>query len=330
MADAVLGLSTSDGIAAEYMRTEFMDKTAMYNAETRDFRTELCTNTVKDVVNQSQRSVRFKKLGSDSSTPDFQHQDGINITIPDAERYGTTVGMTTARWQKEHPSSGKLRQNHQEALAADRRFSTQLVLKELLTDGGWYDGAMTTAPPPYAMNTFTTATDHYLAANVGGVPAYSHFTESKRTIQQHGFGMDANDGTRLVAFINGAQGEELENVADWVDSTNNRMDTELLEVLQRIGLTPSFMVAGIAVVKNDWIPDGYMTVFDPGEKICRWRITDNPVTENLIIDMSEDNVQYHGLGTYVRWGATKIVMRGAGVSYYLDGASWTDSTGWEV
>ena len=329
MADPIYGPYTSDNVPAEQLRTEFEDSTAMYNAEARDFRTELCKTTTDNTVRQRQRSMRFLKSGQDTTTPDMEHQDYQEITLTDPSRYMLRAGMTSYAWELENPSSGTLREIHNEALASDRRLSTQIVLESMLTDGGWYDAAMTEVPPPFAMNTFLTTHDHYLAYNVSGVPAYAHWTAGKRNVQEHGFGISSGGATQLVSFINGAQAEEIENVADWVDTTE-RMDTALLETLQRMGLTPSFMVAGIPVVKNDWIPENYMTIFDPGEKICRWKVTDNPVTENLMVHMQEDNAQYHGVGTYVRWGSSKVVLRGAGVSIYLGGASWTDATGWET
>ena len=330
MADPVLGLYTSDDIASEALRTEFMDSVRLYNEEARDFRTELCKITTDNTVRVRQRSMRFERMGSDTALPDFQHQDYAEIAIAKAVRYGLRSGMTAAAWEEEHPDADTLRGIHKESLAADRRLTTQLVLYPMLIDGGWYDATMTVVPPPYAMNTFLTTHDHYLVADAGGVPAYTHFTYGKRHIQEHGFGMTTNNATRLVAFINGVQAEYIENVADWVDATNTRMDTELLEVLQKLGLTPSFTVAGIAVVKNDWIPENYMTIFDPGEKVGRYRVTDNPTTRELIVYMEEDGVQYKGLGSYIRWGKVGVARRGAGITYYLGDDAWTDPTGFEV
>lgn len=329
MADPVLGPKTSDDIPAELLRTEFIDSVERHNEADRNFKNLFCKTTRKDTVEVRQRSMVFQKSGADSTTPDFQHLEYQRITVPDPERYLCRPGLTRAAWEA-GLASDEVREMHSEALDADSRFITQMVLQEMLTDGGWWDAAMTTAPPPFKMNTFATSEDHYLAANVAGVPAYAHWTNAKHHIQEHGYGFTGQGGCSVISFMNSEQGEQVENVADWVDATNTRMDTAVLERLQTYGLTPQFTVAGVGVVLEDWVPENYLLFVDSNVKPCHWHLTDNSEADNLMVLMHDDNVQYYGVGDYIRWGSAKVTLRGAGCCYYLDSATWTDPTGFEV
>ena len=185
---------------------------------------------------------------------------------------------------------------------------------------------MSEAPPAYKSNSFTTSHTHYLAADVGGVPSLSHFAELKKHILEHGYGDPLNGGS-LVAFINSANAQKIENLAEW-QTTSNYVATKVIEQLQADGLWPSgiggqvMTAVGVPIIVEDWVPENYILMVDYKVRPLRWRIPEGAGTENLIVD-TDDDFQYL-IKRYRRWGAVKVVHRGAGAVYYLGGASYED------
>lgn len=329
-----LGAMTTDDRSVRQIVNEVIDSIERHNETAVNFKTQFCNTTRKENVTVRQRSMTFRPMGSDTTVPEMQHLDDRVLTLAKPTRWGAREAITKAA-QEYGIASDDLIESSREAMDADYRFVAQVVLKSMLNDGGWWDAAMSKAPPSFKMNSFATSHEHYLADDVSGVPELAHFSRLKRHIQEHGYGYTnpgASAGARQTAvavWINGDLAEEIENTAEWIDSTNDRISGQVMDSLQRLGVTPNFTAAGCAVVTDDWIPDNYMLAFDPTVKPCHWRHTDNPEADDLIVIPTTDNVQYVGVEDYIRWQSCRVTLRGAGACYYLNSSSWTDPTGWE-
>jgi hypothetical protein len=327
-----MGAKTTDDIEVRQIVNEVIDSIERHNEESRNFKTEFCNLTRKENVTIRQRSMTFKEMGSDTTVPDMQHVDERVLSLSEAKRYGVRQAISSAAYEK-GIASDDIVEASREAMDADYRFVTQVVLKAMLNDGGFWDAAMTKAPPSWKMQEFSNSHDHYLYDDAGGVPALAHFTELKRHIQHHGYGFTSGSNQRqtaIVVLINGDAAQEIEDTADWIDNTNDRIPGPVMDTLQRLGMTSRFMAAGCVVVVDDWIPENYMLAFDPLQKLCHWRLTDNPTADDLIVHTTPPDVQYVSVEDFVRWASVRVTLRGAGACYYLDDSSWTDPTGWEI
>jgi hypothetical protein len=106
------------------------------------------------------------------------------------------------------------------------------------------------------------------------------------------------------------------------------MPTPLMADLQKMGLTPNFMAAGVPVVANDWIPDQYilMVALSGADKPMRYRVPEGLKSSAIQFKATDPNAQYKFIEEYWRWLAAKIVQPGAGAAYYLGGAAWVDAS----
>lgn len=319
------GAFTTDDIPTSQLYTEFMDSVERHNEQDRNFRALLCDPdyTKKSTIRISYRGKEFEVMGSDTDRPDFQHQPSRDVTLSAPVRLALNESITQTAWEK-GLSSQTLRSDHEDTLRADASLITQACLKPCLTDGGWYDATLD--PPDYRMDTFTSSHDHYVASAAGGTPALSMFVDDKRHIEHHGY-----KGS-ITTFMNGANTANIESIPEW--STYTGPPTPVINTLQRLGLTPSFMAAGVPVVEEDWIPEDYMLTVDLDANPLKWRVTesDMPTDELIVFTESEQgstpNVIWHYIQDYVRWVSATVYVPGAGVARYLGGASWTDTTGW--
>jgi hypothetical protein len=180
------------------------------------------------------------------------------------------------------------------------------------------------------MNSFASSHDHYVASAASGIPTLAMFASDKRHITEHLYA--ASD---IVSFINGNAGEALEEIPEW--STYTGPATSTIDRLQAMGLTPSFRAAGVPVICEDWIPENYMlTIALPAiEPPLTWRIPEGEGmgVENLMVFSQTasgptPNSTYQWIEDYIRWTSATVTAPGAGVARYLNGASWTDATGW--
>ncbi len=327
-----MGAKTTDNIEVRQIVNEVIDSIERHNETSRNFKTEFCNTTRKENVTIRQRSMVYKKMGSDTTVPDMQHLAEIRLALAEPERYGVRQAITSAAYEQ-GIASDDIIEASREAMDADYRFVSQVVLKAMLNDGGFYDGAMAQAPPRWKMQEFATTHDHYLADDVGGTPQLAHFAELKRHIQHHGYGYTTGSNSRqtaIVVLINGDAAQEIEETAEWIDSTNDRIPGPVMDTLMRLGMTPRFMAAGCAVVVDDWIPEHYMLAFDPTQKLCHWRLTDNAAADDMIVHTTPRDVQYVSVEDFVRWASVRVTLRSAGACYYLNSGTWADPTGWEI
>ena len=318
------GALTTDDVSTQMLYNEMIDSVERHNEMDRNFKSLFCGEpTQKRTAQVRQRGMTFELRGADTNQPDMQHVPRTNITLHDPVDWALNASITHRTWEA-GMSSDEIREAHAEALDADNRLLTQVIVQQALTDGGWWDA--TVAPPRYKMDVHLATHDHYLAANVAGIPLLAHFTNAKQHIIHHGYPADD-----IVSFINSAQAATIENRAEW-GTAPGPMPTPVMARLQEFGFTPSFKAAGIPVYAENWIPQNYMLMVCLTPKPMRWRITDNAATADLIVrtmvandfDMS---IKYCFIEEYVRWTSATIVQRGAGVAYYLAGAAYVNPTG---
>ena len=319
------GLYTTDGIPAQILYTEIARSVELYNHTENQFKELFCKDTRKKTVRVPQRSMQFH-TASDTGDPEWSQLNNREYTLPDPIAYELAEGYTKHAWEQ-GLSADEVRQQRAEAIKADSRLIQQIVLKEMLTDSGWWDASMSTAPPTFKSNSFATTHDHYLAANVAGVPTKAHFDTMKGHIIEHGY------GPTLVAFINHAQATAIEAVAEW-QTTNNYVSTSTIDFLQKVGLWPStlssnnvLMASGVPVLVEDWVPAYYMLMVavNDVDKPLRWRLPESTNgVEGLITD-TDDTFKWM-ITKFRRWTSAKIVHQGAGCAYYLNSATWTDAS----
>jgi len=324
---AATGLYTTDNVSVQLLYTEFLRSIELYNRDRNNFRDLLCQTTRKKTARVAQRSMTFRPAGSDSAEPDIDSIGYRDITLPDPQAYELAEGFTKKAIEQ-GVSSEEMRAQHQEALNADRRLIQQLVLKAMLVSGGFWDGNMSVAPPSYKANSFQTSHTHYLATAASGTPTLAMFATLKQHILEHGYGDPLNGGA-LVAFLNSANAANIENAAEW-QTTSNYVATKVIEQLQSDGLWPSnvggqvMSAVGVPIIVEDWVPENYILMVDYKVRPLRWRLPEGQGTEGLIVDTASD-FQWL-ISKYRRWGSVKVVHRGAGACYYINGSSYSDPT----
>lgn len=315
---ANLGALTTDHVPVAQLYTEMIDSVELHNEFMRDFLNLFCGNPTQKRTEQIRvRSMEFQRAGSDTARPDRQHLDRFNVDLKDPERFFLNTSITAAAWEQ-GLSSDEVQAHHREAMNADKRLVVNAILEEALTGGCWYNG--TFAPPKYKNNSFNSAHTHYLAKALSGVPDMEILVNAKHHVMHHGY--DKN----IVCFLNSTQIANIEKLTKF-DGSEAALVSPLMQELQRFGYTSSFQAAGMPVVEEDWVPVNYGLVVSLAEKPMRWRITDNPVTRNVIANTHDvqGDISYRFVEDYVRWVSCTGVMPGAGCAMYFNGGTWVDA-----
>lgn len=318
------GPVTSDGVSAEVLRTRQIAAAREYNTEP-SLKSLLCESVWQDTLEIYQSAKTMRKLGGDTELATREQADVQTITIPKPEKFGTAYGITQDSLKK-GITSLQVMQEFSTAIDADRRLVNQMIVKTMLTDGGWWDA--TAAPPRSANNAMTSSHDHYIAYNVAGVVALAHVARAKRLVNEHGIPGD------VIAMWNGDQIEKMEVQAEWVSAA--AMKTPLLNELQIKGVTPSFYTGGVLWVQNDYMPSGYGWVGSVNSmyKPLAWRYAFQPSDTNdgLIQYAKPEDEQYYRNESFIRWGACAVQMRSLGVAIDLNHATYSapaDITEWD-
>ena len=318
------GLYTTDNVPTSQLYTELIRDIGLYNQADPLFLDQFCVRTTKKTVRVGQQAARFAKAGSDMAHPDWDRFAYREVSLSEPVKYQLAEGYTREALERGMDSS-EIRQLNADAVSADQRLLQEIVLKACMNDGGFWDASMSLAPPSYKSNTFATSHDHYLAANVAGVPTLAHITEMQQTIIEHGYGL----GGGLLCLINSDQAKAITDKAEW-NTTSNYVSTPTIARLQEAGIIngPTFNAAGIPISVNDWIPPYYMLMVDVNARFCHWRDTEGVGGRNLIIEVDEDFVK--NITEYRRYTSCKVTQKSAGCVYYLNSGTWTDYTGWTV
>lgn len=321
---ATNGLYTTDAVPTSILYTELIRDLGLYNQSNPSFMERFCTRTTKKTVRVAQQAARFYKAGSDLARPDWDRNLYREIALSEPVKYQAAVGYTREALER-GMSSAEIRDLDQDARNADTRLVQELCLKGMLNDGGFWDAAMTTAPPAFKSNTFTTSHDHYHQAAASGIPTLAHFTELKVDIVEHGYGL----GGGLVYFFNSQVAGRIENKAEW-NTTSNYVSTPTIAKLQAEGIIngPVFNIAGVPAAVEDWVPDYYILAVDVNARACHWRDTEGVDGRGLIAEVDRDFVK--NITEYRRYGSVKVTQRSAGAVYYLNSGTWADYTGWSV
>jgi len=314
---ATMGYLNSDQVMG--VLTELIQGTDLYNAETKNWKSQLCNDTILETERVLQRSKVMKAMGDDTSRPDFQRMNYQEIALAAPVRYGIASGVTQVAIDQ-GITEQMVRADHAEALQADKRLMIQICVDAMLQDGGWWDATAT--PPQWLGNAFLSTHDHYLAYSQSGIPTLANFSEIKRTIQEHGFG--AGQGN-IIAVINGNMAEKIENLAEWATAPGP-MPTSTLDALQVFGVTPAFRAAGVVVAVNDAIPDNYVSAWALDERPLHWRNPRGLPNGGLQAYPEGPSVTMASAASYTRWGSATVTLRGAGCAMYLNNATWANPT----
>ena len=330
------GALTTDDVPLLFLYNEFRDSVERHNEMDRNFKDLFCQPpaTKKRTVTIRQRSMRFQESGEDTTQPDYQHVDRRDIDLEAPRRWVIGTGIT-ARAYEEGIDSAEVREHNAEIIDADNRLIQEVIIRRALwnTAGGWYNGALAVAPPNFKMNRFTVAHDHYLAANVAGVPLLAHFTALKEHIQHHGYTRN------MIAFMNIAQATNVVNNTEWATAPGP-MPTRVMENLQELGLVPGFMAAGIPVYPDDWIPENYILVTSLDDKPMKWRIPEGGdksqrnTHELMLFQVAAGDeslsVKYLFIQEAARWTSATVALQGAAAVIYLGGPNYVNPTGFYV
>lgn len=313
-----VGPFTSDGVSLTNLYRRRQAMLEEYSAQV-DLKALLCESTWQATLDVEQSAKTMKKAPSDVSIAPVEHIDIQTITIPQPVKYHVGGAVTNDAIKKGMTAAQVMREMAS-AIDADKRLVAQLIMKELLTDGGFWDA--TAAPPRWGNNDMISAHEHYLAYAASGVVALTHVARAKRLLDEHG------PVGELIAFFNGDQIEKMEVQAEWVNAVADK--TPLLNDLQVNGFTPRFKTNGVTWVQNDYCPTYYGIVLNilPNYKPLAWRFAVRPDDQDdrLIRYQGPENEAYYMQESYVRWGACKVQQRSLGVPIDLAHGTWTDPT----
>lgn len=308
---------TSDHVSVETLRTLQLKAVDTYQNEP-SLKSMLCFPEWRDTIEVYQSPKTMRKLGADTELATHEKVDVQTITIPEPEKFGTAYGITQDSL-KRGVTSLQVMQEFATAIDSDRRLVAQMIVKTMLTDGGWWDG--TVAPPRAANNSMTAAHEHYIAYNVAGVPILAHVARGKRLLNEHGITGD------IIAMWNGDQIEKMEVAAEWSGAAARK--SELLEKLQIKGFDPAgaFYTAGVLWIQNDYMPSGYgwMGCLNELYKPLAWRYAFQPddTQDGLIRYTRPEDEQYYKNESFIRWGACVCAMRSLGVAIDLNHATYS-------
>jgi hypothetical protein len=319
-----VGPFTSDGVSLTNLYRRRDALLAEYAAQI-DLKSELCESTWQPTLDVEQSAKTFKKAPSDTSLAPVEHLDIQTITIPQPVKYHL-AGAVTQDAIKKGMTAAQVMREITSIIDADRRLVAQLIMKELLTDGGFWDA--TAAPPRYGNNDLTSSHDHYYPSSASGVMSLTIAAHMKRLLTEHG-----SEG-ELILMVNGDQIEKMEVQAEWVSAVADK--TPLLNALQINGFTPQFKTDGVTWIQNDYCPTyyGVMLRVVPNFKPLAWRFAVRPDDndDRLLSYVTAPDEAFARREAYVRWGAVKVQRRSVGVAVDLAHGVWSDPsvTEWDA
>ena len=327
MAVETRGYTTTDGIDLnEVLYDTVLPILDIYNQEEiLDIRAMVCFDWTEQYYKfQINQKWPFQKLG-EAEVPTSRKLKYGKRQI-DTVKYGLGITYTFDWLMSEQSSSEEIARLAAKAVSSDRDLVTSVVLDNALKSSGtdgWYNGSFSTNelitnPPSNGVITFTAAHTHYNATNSATL-RLSDITAAKEHLKEHGYNGD------IFGFCNADLTKDIEDLAGFfVTTTANYSGVGSLENQVVIDGWRGRLL-GINWKETQWMPDQYFLLIGTkaGEdKPLMFVQKKNPSAKGLILTPGSYDVRYPLINaSYLRWFATQVAYRGAGVAYYIAATS---------
>lgn len=328
MADLTRGFTTTDGIDLnEVLYGTVLPIVDLYNQEeVLDLRALLCSDWDESYVKfDSSGQWKFQKLG-ESEKPTSKKKAWGKLQ-KDCAKYGLDIGYTYDWLMSEASSAAEITAMARKAVERDRALQTAVILDELLTAGGFFNGSFSAGenmatPPTYGANTFTAAHTHYVSAGSNTL-TLATITAMKLHVKEHGF------KGNLWGFMNADMTKNIEDLAGWYQANTTLIPNKLTDNVAIEGFAGRLL--GVDWKETEWMPTDYLIIIGTqaagGEKPVRYIQKKNPSAKGLLLTPGSYDPRYPIIDAdYLHWLEALVIIRGAGVVYYVSTSAYTDPT----
>ena len=330
MADLTRGMTTTDGIDLnEVLYNTVLPIIDLYNKEEElDLRALLCSDSDESYIKfDASGQWKFQKL-AESEKPTSKKKAWGKMQ-KDCAKYGLDIGYTFDWLMSEAGSSEEIGRMAAKAVARDRALQTVVILDELLTTGGFFDGTFSAAevmktPPTYGANEFTASHSHYVSSGSATI-TLATITAMKLHLKEHGAG-----NGRILGFMNSDMVRNIEDIAGWYGTTASTViPNPVIDGVALDGFAGRLL--GVDWKSTEWMPTDYLLLIGlPAageEKPCRFIQKRNPSAKGLILTPGSYDAKYPIIDAdYLHWLEALVVQRAAGVAYYLTTGAYTSPT----
>ena len=322
MADLSRGFTTTDGIDLnEVLYNTVLPIVDLYNQEEEiDLRALLCSDWDESYIKfDASGHWKFQKL-AESEKPTSKKKAWGKMQ-KDTAKYGLDISYTYDWLMSEAASSEEIGRMAAKAVARDRSLQTAIILDEVLTTGGFFDGTFSanekmSTPPTYGANTFLGSHSHYVSAGSATI-TLATLTAMKLHIKEHGFGSNS-----IIGFMNSDMEKNIEDIAGWYGASvgTTTLPGNLIDGIAVDGFKGTLL--GINWKTTEWMPTGYLAIVGTPatgeEKPIKYIQKKNPSAKGLILTPGSYDPKYPIIdATYLHWLEALVIARGAGVVYQL-------------
>lgn len=322
MADLTRGYTTTDGIELnEILYGTVLPIVELYNQEeVLDLRALLCSDHDESYIKfDASGQWKFQKLG-EAEKP-VSRKKVWGKMQKDTTKYGLDIGYTFDWLMSEVASSEEITRMANKALNRDRALQTTVILEECLTSGGFFNGSFSAnevmkTPPTFGANTFVAGHTHYVGSGSATVRLLD-IVAMKLHVKEHGF------KGQLWGLMNSDMTSNIENLAGWY-GTNVYTTTLPGKIVDNVAIEGfAGRLLGIDWKETEWMPTDYLLVVgvqaEGGEKPVRYLQKKNPSAKGLILAPGSYDPKYPIIDAdYIHWLEALVVLRGAGVVYYVN------------
>lgn len=326
MADLTRGFTTTDGIDLnEVLYGTVLPIVDLYNQEeVLDLRALLCSDWDESYVKfDSSGQWKFQKLG-ESEKPTSKKKAWGKMQ-KDCAKYGLDIGYTYDWLMSEASSAAEITAMARKAVERDRALQTAVILSELLTSGGFFNGSFDAAenmstPPTFGANTFAAGHSHYVSAGSATL-TLATITAMKLHAKEHGF------KGNLWGFMNADMTKKIEDLAGWYQANTTLIPNKLTDNVAIEGFAGRLL--GVDWKETEWMPTDYLIIIGTqaagGEKPVRYIQKKNPSAKGLLLTPGSYDPKYPIIDAdYLHWLEAKVIVRGAGVVYYISTSAYAD------
>lgn len=328
MADLTRGFTTTDGIDLnEVLYNTVLPIVDLYNQEELlDLRALLCSDWDESYVKfDASGQWKFQKLG-ESEKPSSKKKVWGKMQ-KDCAKYGLDIGYTYDWLMSEASSALEIEALARKAIERDRALQTAVILDELLTSGGFFNGSFSanekmSAPPTYGANEFAASHNHYVSAGSATI-TLATITAMKLHLKEHGF------KGQIWGLMNADMTKNIEDLAGWYQANTVLIPNKLTDDVAIEGFAGRLL--GVDWKETEWMPTDYLILVGTQgagmDKPVRYIQKKNPSAKGLLLTPGSYDPKYPIIDAdYLHWLEALVVLRGAGVVYHLTTGAYTDPT----
>jgi len=330
MGDITRGFTTTDGIDLnEVLYNTVLPIVDLYNLEeVLDLRALLCSDWDESYIKfDASGQWKFQKL-AESEKPSSKKKVWGKMQ-KDCAKYGLDIGYTYDWLMSDSSSAAEIEGLARKAIERDRALQTAVILDELLTTGGFFDGSFSanekmSAPPTYGANEFAGSHTHYVSAGSATI-TLATLTAMKLHLKEHGF------KGQLWGFMNADMTKNIEDIAGFYGAAagTTTLPGKIVDNVNVEGFAGRLL--GIDWKETEWMPTDYLIILGTqatgADKPVRYIQKKNPSAKGLILTPGSYDPKYPMIDAdYIHWLEALVVLRGAGVVYQLTTGDYTNPT----